>query len=223
MSARATLIILLGAVALVVAGSLVPIPSPVEVRTWAQDAGWATPVLFLLAYSLLTVAPIPRTVFNLTAGLLLGGPAGVAVSMVATMLASVLAFGLARGLGRRLVEPHLERGAVRAVNARLSGGGLGAVTSLRLVPMVPFSAMNYCCGLSTIPMRPFLIGTFLGSLPGTAAAVVLGDALTGTTPPALLAIYAVLAVVGGVGLYVVLRRSGTPVGELTDEEERLAA
>ncbi|GLZ37685.1 TVP38/TMEM64 family protein [Actinokineospora sp. NBRC 105648] len=200
--------ILLGAlVAVVAVGSLIPIPSPVEVRTWAAGAGWATPVLFLVLYALLTIPPIPRTVFNLSAGLLLGGPWGVVVSMAATAVAATVAFYLARGLGRRWIEPHLERGVVRAVNARLSTGGLAAVTSLRLVPMVPFAPMNYACGLSTINFRPYLLGTIIGSLPGTTAAVVLGDALTGTTPPALLAVYGVLAVIGAVGLVVVLRRN----------------
>ncbi len=215
------MIILLGVVAaLVLTGSLLPIPSPVEVRAWVDSVGWAAPVLFLLAYTLLTVPPIPRTVFNLSAGLLLGGPAGIVVSMVATELAALLAFALARGVGRRWVEPHMERSAVRAVNNGLAGGGVGAVTSLRLVPMVPFSVMNYCCGLSTINVRPFLIGTFLGSLPGTAAAVLLGDALTGTTPPALLAVYAVLAVVGGVWFFFVARRTRATQSE--PEEGQLA-
>jgi len=191
--------------ALVVAGSLVPIPSPAEVRAWASQAGWATPVLFFGVYTVCTVAPIPRSVFNLSAGLLLGEAIGVAVAMIATAAAAWIAFTLARGLGRRWIERHLERDAVRAVNARLSGGGTAGVVSLRLIPMIPFAPVNYCCGISAIGFRPFLVGTMVGSLPGTAAAVILGDALTGTTPPALLAVYAGLAVVGGAGLYVVLR------------------
>ncbi|MBM7770727.1 putative membrane protein YdjX (TVP38/TMEM64 family) [Actinokineospora baliensis] len=209
---RALLILLAAVLALVVIGSLIPVPNPVQVRTWAEGLGWATPVVFLVGYALLTVAPIPRTVFNLSAGLLLGGAAGLAVAMVATVIASGLAFWLARGLGRRWVERHMERGAVRAVNARLAGGGLGAIVSLRLVPMIPFAPMNYCCGLAAVEVRPFLLGTFLGSLPGTAAAVFLGDALTGTTPPALLVVYGALAVVGAIGFVVVMRRTRQPAG-----------
>jgi uncharacterized membrane protein YdjX (TVP38/TMEM64 family) len=45
-----------------------------------------------------------------------------------------------------------------------------------------------------------------GCLPGTTAAVVLGDTLTGTTPPALLAAYAVCALVGAAGLWFAIRR-----------------
>jgi uncharacterized membrane protein YdjX (TVP38/TMEM64 family) len=203
---KALIIAIVAAVALVAAGSLAPVPSPAEVRTWAAAAGWATPVLFLAVYAVLTVVPIPRTMFNLSAGLLLGEALGVAVAMLATALAAVAAFFLARGLGRRWMESHLERDAVRTVNARLSGGGIAGMISLRLIPMIPFAPVNYCCGISSIRLGPFLAGTVIGSLPGTVAVVILGDALTGTTPPELLAVYAGLALVGAVGLYLVLRR-----------------
>ncbi|GGS20753.1 TVP38/TMEM64 family protein [Actinokineospora fastidiosa] len=206
-SPRATLVSLFGVLAAVVAiGFLVPIPSPAAVRDWAAAAGWATPALFLLAYSVLAAFPIPRTVFNLSAGLLLGEALGVAVGMVATGVAGSLAFAAARRFGRRWTSPLLEHGAIKAVDARLRAGGFAGVVSLRLIPVVPFAPVNYCCGLSTIGYRPYLWGTLIGSLPGTAAAVVLGDALTGTTPPALLAVYGVLAVAGGIGLYRALKR-----------------
>ena len=200
-------------VGLVVAGTLVPLPSPVGVRDWARGFGWATPVLFLVVYSLLTIPPVPRTVFNLSVGLVLGEGWGIVIAMVATTIAAAAAFGLSRGLLRRWIEPHLERAVLRTVNSRLSGSGFAGVLALRLIPMVPFSAMNYCCGVSGIRFWPYLAGTFVGSLPGTVAAVLLGDALTGTTPPALLAVYGVLAVSGAVLMWVVLRRTRPEVLE----------
>jgi uncharacterized membrane protein YdjX (TVP38/TMEM64 family) len=190
----------------VAAASLVPLPGPAQLRAWADGAGWAAPLLFLVAYSLLTVAPIPRTVFNLAAGLLLGNVLGVAVATLATVLAGVLSFLLARGLGRELLIRHLQRGAVRTVDERLSAGGVLAVTSLRLIPVVPFAPLSYCCGLSRVRLPAYLVGTAVGSLPGTVAVVLLGDALTGTTPPALLACYAVFALAGAAGLVRVVRR-----------------
>ncbi|MGW5051051.1 TVP38/TMEM64 family protein [Actinokineospora sp. NPDC004072] len=222
MSRRATLVSLFGVVAAVVAiGFLVPIPSPAEVRDWAAAAGWATPVLFLLAYSVLAALPIPRTVFNLSGGLLLGEALGVAIGMLATGIAAALAFAATRRFGRRWVAPLLELGAIRAVDARLRSGGFAGVVSLRLIPVVPFAPVNYCCGLSSIEFRPYLWGTLIGSLPGTAAAVLLGDALTGTTPPALLAIYGFLAVAGALGLYRALRRADpTLVEDIPNPQQR---
>ncbi|HJQ46316.1 MAG TPA: TVP38/TMEM64 family protein [Amycolatopsis sp.] len=208
MSRRTKLIAALAVLtAVVVAAFVLPIPNPAQLRDWAAGHGPATAFLLLAAYSLLTVVPIPRTVFNLAAGLLLGNAAGIAVAIVATGISGMLGFGLARLLGRDLVARHLQRKSVRVVNDRLSDGGVLAITSLRLIPAVPFAPLGYCCGILDVRARPYLIGTVLGSLPGTIAVVVLGDALTGGTPPALLACYLAFALVGALGLIKVVRRT----------------
>ncbi|GAB1510117.1 TVP38/TMEM64 family protein [Actinophytocola sp. KF-1] len=192
--------------ALVVAAVVLPVPDPAQLRAWVAGAGWGAPVLLFLAYVVATLVPIPRTVFSLASGLLLGPVAGVAVALTATAVSALLSFALARSVGRRLVARHLERERVRAVDARLTGGGWLAVASLRIIPAIPFLPTNYACGLSSVRARPYLAGTMIGSLPGTAAAVALGDTLTGTTPPALLAVYGVLAVAGAAGLWFAIRR-----------------
>ncbi|EIE99592.1 hypothetical protein SacglDRAFT_02706 [Saccharomonospora glauca K62] len=198
-------LVVLGALA--VAAVLVPLPGPAQVRQWAESLGVPGVVAFFVAYSVLTAAPVPRTVFNLAAGLLFGELVGVSVALVATVLSGLLGFLLARALGRDVVVRHLHRKPVRTVNDRLSGGGVLAVASLRLIPVVPFAPLSYLCGVSALPPRPYLIGTAIGSLPGTVAVVVLGDALTGTTPPALVACYAVFAVLGALGLLKAVGRT----------------
>ena len=206
-SGRTKLIIALVVLALLAAAAVwLPIPGPAQLREWGAATAPMTPLVLLVAYSLLTVAPIPRTVFNLAAGLLVGSIAGIAIALAATTVAAALAYGLARLLGRDLILRHLHRAPVRAVNDRLSDGGVLAITSLRLIPIVPFSAMNYLCGVSSVKLLPYLAGTALGSVPGTVVVVVFADALTGDTPPALLACYAVFAVLGGAGLVRVLRK-----------------
>lgn len=193
--------------AVVVAAAVLPLPGPAALRDWAAGRGASAALLFLAAYALITVAPVPRTVFNLAAGLLFGEAAGVGIAIIATALSGMLGFGLARALGRDLVARHLRRGSVRAVDERLAGGGVLAVISLRLIPVVPFAPLSYCCGILSVRPLPYAVGTVLGSLPGTIAVVVLGDALTGGTPPALLACYAAFALVGALGMIKVARRA----------------
>jgi uncharacterized membrane protein YdjX (TVP38/TMEM64 family) len=194
-------------VALVAAAFVLPVPGPAALRSWALGAGAAAPALMFLTYVVATLVPIPRTVFSLASGLLLGPVVGVAIAVTATAVSGLLSFALARTVGRRMVARHLDRAAVRAVNQRLTGGGWLAVTSIRLIPVAPFLPVNYACGISSIRFWPYLAGTMLGSLPGTVAVVVLGDTLTGSTPPALLAISAACAVAGAAGLWFAIRRS----------------
>ena len=198
--------------AIVVVAFVVPVPDPAQLRTWAGQAGMAAPALLFAAYVVATLVPIPRTVFSLASGLLLGPAVGVSVALGATAVSALLSFGLARSLGRRLVSRHLTRARVRAVDERLTGGGWLAVASLRLIPLVPFLPTNYACGLSSVRPRPYLAGTVVGSVPGTAAAVVLGDTLTGGTPPALLVAYAACAAAGAAGLWFAVRRATQMVG-----------
>ena len=195
--------------ALVVAAFVLPVPEPAQLRTWATGAGAAAPALMFLAYVVATLVPIPRTVFSLASGLLLGPVVGVAVALAATAVSGLLSFALARSLGRRIVARHLTRTSVQAVDDRLTGGGWLAVASLRMIPAIPFLPTNYACGLSSVRTRPYLAGTMIGSLPGTIAVVVLGDTLTGGTPPALLAVYALCAVAGTTGLWLAIRRVRT--------------
>jgi len=75
---------------------------------------------------------------------------------------------------------------------------------LRLIPAVPFSMLNYCSALSSISFRHYLAGT-AGIVPGSVAVVVLGDALTGTTSPTLLAVSLAAGAVGVIGLIMEIR------------------
>lgn len=191
-------------VTMVVAALVLPVPSALQMRAWAQSVGVAAPLLFLLGQTLVTVAPIPRTAFTLAAGLLFGPVLGVVLSLTATTLTAVLAFVVVRQLAHDLVAPHLDRRVLRAVDARLRRRGWLAVASLRLIPAVPFSVLNYCSAVSSIRFRDYLVGT-VGVIPGSVAIVVLGDALTGTTSPALLSVSLGGAAIGMVGLIVQAR------------------
>lgn len=192
--------------ALVVAAFVLPVPEPAQLRTWASGAGAAAPALMFLTYVAATLVPIPRTVFSLASGLLLGPVIGVVVALLATAVSGLLSFALARSLGRRVVARHLHRARVRTVDERLTAGGWLAVASLRMIPVVPFLPTNYACGLSSVRTLPYLAGTMAGSVPGTIAAVVLGDTLTGNTSPALLAISVACALAGATGLWFAISR-----------------
>jgi uncharacterized membrane protein YdjX (TVP38/TMEM64 family) len=108
--------------------------------------------------------------------------------------------------GGALVERFADRGPVVWTRKRLDRSGLLAVTSLRLIPALPFSVLNYAAGLSGLRFTPYLVGTVLGTAPGTIGLVVLGDAVTGRVSPAMLAISVAGALVGTIGSVVAARR-----------------
>jgi uncharacterized membrane protein YdjX (TVP38/TMEM64 family) len=195
--------IAVGAVVAVVL--LVPLPTAVQLRDWAISVGPWFPLAFLGAQVVVTVLPFPRTAFTLAAGLLFGPALGVAIAVTASTVSALLALLAVRGLGWQL-NNLVSHPAVAAVDTRLCERGWPAVLSLRLIPMVPFSVLNYAAGASSVQVLPYLLATVAGLLPGTTAVVILGDALTGNVSPLLALVSLCTAAVGIGGLAYERRR-----------------
>jgi uncharacterized membrane protein YdjX (TVP38/TMEM64 family) len=202
---RRRLVAIIGAVVILVAlALLVPLPTAVQLRDWATSVGPWFPLTFLAAHIVVTVFPFPRTAFTLAAGLLFGPALGVGIAVVASTVSAVVALLLVRAIGwqfNRLV--HHPR--VDSLDARLRQRGWLAVMSMRLIPAVPFSVLNYAAGASAVRVLPYTWATLAGLLPGTAAVVVLGDALTGNISPTLVLVSLCTAGVGLAGLIVEIR------------------
>jgi len=188
--------------ALLVAAIVLPLPDAQQIRDWARSVGPAFPLLFFVAHTVVCVLPFPRTAFTLASGLLFGSVTGILVAVSATTLSAALAFLLVRALGRDVFARHLTHPAVQAVDTRLAKRGWLAVGSLRLIAPVPFSVVNYCAGVSSIRLAPYMFATLVGVIPGTVGVVVLGDALTGRTNPALLVLSGICIAIGIAGLVV---------------------
>lgn len=182
------------------------VPQLDEVRQVVESSGVWGPVVFVLLQVLLNVPPFPRTVFTVSAGVLFGAVSGAALTLLATALAATVAFVLVRITGGRMVARYAEHPRAVWVRRRLDHHGTLAVTALRLIPMVPFAAMNYLSGLSAVRFWPYLIGTVIGSAPSTIAIVALGDAVTGHLPPSLLLVSGLCAVLGLAGVVVAARK-----------------
>ncbi|HEY0816533.1 MAG TPA: TVP38/TMEM64 family protein [Pseudonocardia sp.] len=178
------------------------------VRAQVASAGAWAPVLFVLLQAVVTITPLPRTVFTVAAGVLFGTVWGLVLTITATVLAAMAAYVLVRWVGEALVERHAHRPGYVWVRARLDHSGLLAMVSLRLLPMMPFWMLNYASGLARVRVFPYLVGTVFGVLPGTVAIVVLGDAVTGGhVHPAMFVVSVLGAVVGLAGTAIAARRS----------------
>lgn len=90
-----------------------------------------------------------------------------------------MSFGAGRLLGRDAVD-RLIHGRLARVDTLLGDHGLSAVLVVRLVPLVPFTAVNYASGLSGIRFRDYALGSAIGMIPGSLAYAALGA--YGTNP-----------------------------------------
>lgn len=187
------------------------LPSASDIAGWVvrlRAIGTALPVAFVLVHAIVTITPVPRTAFTLAAGVLFGPLVGVALTVVGATASAVLAVALVRAVGRDKVATRLRHRGFRLVDARLADRGWLTVASMRLIPVVPFWAVNYACGVSSVRVVPFALATAVAMVPGTVTLVVLGSAASGDFSPWVLGVGAVSGLIGIGGLFVGLR---TPV------------
>lgn len=199
-SARNKLVLAALIVVFIAGWVFLDVPPLSTLRTWADTLGPWFPVAFWLLYILITQFPIPRTVMTVSAGILFGSVQGILIAITATTVSAVISLLIVRTLLRDWVEPRLTHPAVEQINRRLEERGWLTIFSLRLIAAVPFSVLNYAAALTRVPVLPFAIATFAGSLPGTVLVTIFGDTLTGEANPVVIAVMAVLAVIGLSGL-----------------------
>lgn len=136
-------------------------------------------LLFLLGYILVTAFSLPAaTLLTLAGGGLFGLVWGsVLVSFGASIGASI-AFLTARYLVR---DAALKRfpGLFTRLNGGIAKNGVLYLVSLRLLPAVPFFAVNLLAGLTSLPLARFYLASQIGMLPATIIYVNAGASLGG--------------------------------------------
>jgi len=192
--AQVTGVVLLVA-AMVIISVAVGVPGVNRLRSdFAQFGIWAG-VLYAGLYAAISLAPLPAAVFTLAAGALFGVAEGLVVVEVGATVGAVISFWLARVLGRGFVA-RVSGASIERLDERFARRGVLAVLAVRLLPVLPFAAVNYVSGLTSIRFRDYLAGTTVGIVPAAAAYVVLGA--YGSTPgsvPFLVALAALLVLV----------------------------
>ena len=169
------------AAAVVVALALSPVDRLLlELQDWAEAAGPLAPLLVtgLLAVGILLM--LPSSPLMMLAGFLFGPLLGLAVVWTAGLLASTAAFWI----GRRLARPWIERrirhnGTFLAIDRAIRRKAFLVVLLTRLVMLLPYPALNYSLGLTSVGTLPYLLGTNLGMIGPMFLFVYLGASAAG--------------------------------------------
>jgi uncharacterized membrane protein YdjX (TVP38/TMEM64 family) len=141
-------------------------------RRAAARSGASGAVVFAAGYAGLTLTPLPKNALSTTAGLVFGFSTGLLVVWCGAVTGAMIAFGLARWLDRG--RDRVGGGRLERLDRLLARHGLLGSVLVRLVPVLPFTAINYGSGLTALPLRHYAVGTAIGILPGSVVFVGLG-------------------------------------------------
>jgi uncharacterized membrane protein YdjX (TVP38/TMEM64 family) len=146
---------------------------------WFTHQGSLGAILFGIVYALATVLLFPGTPLTLAGGYLYGTLEGSLVVSVASTTAATIAFLLGRYTARDWVKGRLARyPALSATDTNLAESGFKMVLLMRLQPVfVPFAYLNMGLGVSQVKLRDYVLGSWLGMLPGTILYVYVGSLL----------------------------------------------
>lgn len=141
----------------------------------------AHPVLALLAYIgvyvLVVVFSVPGALFmTLAGGMLFGAAVGAAAAVVSATIGATVIFLV----GRSTLGAALRARAGPTVGRLIDGFEKDAASyllTLRLIPGVPFFAVNLAAGFVRVPVLTYVVITVIGIAPGSIIYASIGSTL----------------------------------------------
>jgi uncharacterized membrane protein YdjX (TVP38/TMEM64 family) len=138
-----------------------------------QDTPWLGPI-FCAVYAVTAALAAPVSPLAYGAGAVFGVARGTLFVLLASIVGGAAGYVLARTIwadsARRILGRYQEK-----VQSLETGSAFLTTLRFQLLPIVPFGIFNYAAGASRIPFVPYILGTALGVLPGSVAAVYVGD------------------------------------------------
>lgn len=140
---------------------------------------YAVMVSFLLMILQALISPIPAFFITLANAMIWGWAKGALLSWSSSMVGAAVCFFIARILGRDVVKKFASEGVLVAIEEFFKKYGKYAIMVARLLPFIPFDAVSYAAGLTSMDFWGFFLATGLGQLPATIIYSYAGGSLTG--------------------------------------------
>jgi uncharacterized membrane protein YdjX (TVP38/TMEM64 family) len=164
---------------LVIATSLTLLLYPVliyDILIWVIESFQAGGLLLFFVMMIIQAIaiPIPSELVLIAGGLAFGFPFGWLVGALGSIVAAVLGFYISRKGGRSLAIRLVGEKAIKFADNWFNRWGVWAVLLGRFAPFIPFDAISYSAGLTTMKLKNFMIPTIIGTLPRTLFYTTLG-------------------------------------------------
>ena len=148
------------------------------VRDFVMSFGVGAPAAFMGIQILQVIfAPVPGEATGFIGGYLFGAFKGFLYSSIALSIGSLINFGIGRFLGVRFVRKMIPADKFERFNAKLKRQGIIVLFLLFVFPGFPKDYLCMFLGLSTLPLKVFILIAAIGRMPGTFLLSLQGEFL----------------------------------------------
>lgn len=138
------------------------------------ELGPSAPLLAVVAMIIVSFLPLPAETVAVANGMAFGQWAGFALTWLGAMIAALIAFCLARWLGQPIINRILPARMLDKFERQVERRGAPFLFFVRMIPLVPYTVVNYGSGLSPVRLRTYLWTSAIGMAPPIFAFVSAG-------------------------------------------------
>ena len=126
-----------------------------------------------------TTLGLPGTPLTLLSGSLFGKLFGTIIALIGNTLGATAAFLLSRYVFRDYVSAHILSNypKIKSYDEKIKHKGFSTVMAPRLNPLLPFNVLNFLLWVTSITLKKYILGSFIGMIPGTFIFVYFGESL----------------------------------------------
>jgi uncharacterized membrane protein YdjX (TVP38/TMEM64 family) len=146
-------------------------------RAWVETSGLLAALVFMAVYIVTVAFSLPgATVLTIVSGFLFGAVWGTVLVIISATLGGTILFSIAKTTLSDVLRARAGAWLLR-LEAGFRQHALSYLLVLRLVPIFPFFIINLVPAFLGVPLSTFILGTFLGIIPGSFVYATVGAGL----------------------------------------------
>ena len=147
-----------------------------DMRLWLEQYKHVSMLVYIGAQVLqIIICIIPGQALQFASGYLFGFFPSMLLSIAGAAIGSVIVYYMARLLGKDAVHMLFgEKKVTEMIDNMNSPKGLIITFVIFLIPGVPKDLCSYAAGLSDLKLKPYLIVSLIGRIPGMVGSLIIG-------------------------------------------------
>lgn len=133
-----------------------------QILAYLNKQRFFTPILFLLLHGVVGILCFPVLLLVLAGGVLFGPIMGTVMNILGALIGATCGFCISRYFSTSKLGVFINK---QKLMKRIDSHGWKSIAILRLIPIIPFHAVNYSLGLSSIRFTEFICASAIFLIP----------------------------------------------------------